>query len=101
MEKTFTYKTLEESVFGKCETGFNYEVKHEELLEAVVDCVYDDFFRCKSELSYNVEFVLSVKKGLKDFIIDTDNLKDLVDKYEYDLKEYFEAEAFEYYKYRG
>lgn len=76
---------------------FEYEVEDDELLEAVVDLVYEDYFS-KINIADNCEYVFAVKKGIKKLINDYDNLDEYVEEYDSELKDYFEKEAKEYYE---
>ena len=76
---------------------FEYEVDDEELLDAVTDFIYDDYFS-KTNIADNCEYVFAVKKGIKKLINDYDNLDEYVEEYDSELKDYFEAEAKEYYE---
>lgn len=99
MSKTFRYfKKTGEIRDRDCEWDgdegywFEYEVEDDELLEAVVDLVYEDYFM-KTELADRCDYAVAVKSGLKKFIEDNDNLDELVEDYEEELKDYFEEEA--------
>ena len=99
MSKTFEYfkKTGElRDMLGEWDGDegfeFEYEVEDDELLDAVVDLVYEDYFM-KTELADRCDYAVAVKRGLKKFIEDNDNLDELVEDYEDELKEYFEEEA--------
>lgn len=108
MERTFTYKFETKGYYlentDEYEYDYNeyeYTANNEELYEAVVYCIYNQYFRCKSEISYTVGFCSAVKQGLYEFIKDNDNLEQLVEDYESELKEYFRDDAYEEYKNRG
>lgn len=103
MKKSFTYGKIVKSVYLEYSDEnedfveeFEYEVDHKQLLEAVVDLVYEEYFM-ESKLADRCDYSYSVKKSLREFIIDNDNLEELVERYEYELKNYFEEEAFEMY----
>ncbi|MBR2870609.1 MAG: hypothetical protein IKB98_04455 [Clostridia bacterium] len=87
--KTFTYTKITSS---HCDEDYGYEfdytVEREDLLDAVVDIVFNEYFKGCDE---------AVKKGLKRFIYVCDIEDELIDYYEFtgDLKEYFRQEAFE------
>lgn len=87
--KTFTYTKITSS-HGDEEYGyeFEFEVSREKLVKAVVDIVFNEYFKDCGE---------AVKKGLKRFIYVCDIEDELIDYYEFtgDLKEYFRDEAFE------
>ena len=86
--KTFTYTKITSS-HGDEDYGyeFDYEVEREDLLDAVVDIVYRQYFLdC---------LWVAVKNNIKRFISDTDILDALVEYYEDDLKDYFKEKAFE------
>lgn len=107
MSKTFTYEVEKarhyvekvDEYFCDCDQ-FDYEVEDDDLLDAVVDFVWADYYKNKSELSLTVNFEYEVKKGLKKLIRDIDSLDYLASQYEDELKEYFEDEALDYYKNR-
>ena len=90
MEKTFYY------VDEYQEKEFEYTVYENKLLDAVVDLVFEDYFT-KSILYGNCDYGKAVRKGIEDFITTYDLLEQLVEDYEYELKEYFEEDAFEEY----
>lgn len=99
MSKTFKYFKKTGEIRGRDGEwdgdegfGFEYEVEDEKLLEAVVDLVYEDYFM-KTELADRCDYSIAVKRGLKKFIEDNDNLDELVEDYEDELKDYFEEEA--------
>lgn len=95
MSKTFKYtkitKICGDEQFGE---EFEYEVSEEELLEAVACLVFENYFK-NTELCLRCDYVGDVRKALKRFINDNDNLEDLVEDYEDELKEMFEDEAFD------
>ena len=108
MKKTFTYKFetkanyLESSdEYDYDYEEFDYTVTNGELVYGVASCVFDQYFRCKSEASDYDSFCRSVMIGLREFIENIDNLEQLVEVYESELKEYFEDDAYEEYKNRG
>lgn len=104
MSKTFTYTKITEKVYleGTDEyeefgEDFEYEVDDEQLLDAVVDLVFDDYFR-KTELVDISNYGYEVRKGIRKFIEDDyDLFEKLVEDYEDRLKDYFEEEAMEDY----
>ena len=101
MEKTFKYYRTTHCYSNEYESydegyDFEYTVDESELLEAVVDLIYEDYFYDKdNELCWNVDYVTTVKKGIRSQINEEDSLADYVDHYEDDLKDYFEDEAME------
>lgn len=104
MSKTFKYYVTTKSEYSPeiDETveeteDFEYEVDDEELLDAVTDFIYDDYFS-NTDIADNCEYVFAVKKGIKKLINDYDNLDEYVEEYDSELKNYFEAEAKEYYE---
>lgn len=104
MSKVFTYeRTIESGLLEDSDEleefveEFEYEVDEENLLDAVIELVYEDYF-CKSKLSNNIEYRSSVKQGLRRFIEYLGNLDDLVEEYESDLKDIFEQEAMDSYE---
>lgn len=104
MSKTFTYEFVKKVVYleNSDETeeiidSFDYEVFDEELLYAVADFVYDNYFS-KTELADGCAYGSFVRKNIRRFIEDFDLLEMLVENYEDELKDYFEDEAMEYYK---
>ena len=105
MSKTFTYFKKTGEIYGRDgewdgDEGldFEYEVEDEDLLEGIAYCVFNEYFRNKSELSLEVGFCSAVKQGIYEFLKDFDDTKFLEDKYEDELKEYFEDKALDYYK---
>ena len=87
--KTFTYTKITSS-YGDEEYGedFIYEVDNERLREAIVDIVFNEYFKGCNK---------AVKKGLERFIYVHDIEDTLVDFYDFtgELKAYFKDEAFE------
>ena len=86
--KTFTYIKITSS-HGDEEYGydFDYTVESKDLLDAVVDIVYRQYFLdC---------LWVAIKDNIRRFISDTDILDALVEYYEDELKDHFRAEAFE------
>lgn len=76
---------------------FEFEPSDEDLLEEVVNCVYDDYLSCKTELSLNAEFVTAAKEFINNFITDFDLLDELAECYENELWGIFEEEALDFY----
>lgn len=97
MSKRFTYSKIRECVYLEnsdeydeiCEK-FEYEVEDNKIIEALASFVYKEYF-----LSTNNE---NVKDGLFGLIKEFDLIDNLFDYYLDELKEYFKAEAFEYYE---
>lgn len=105
MNKTFTYTKIDKVVYDEErddyeEYGveFEYEVDNTQLLDEVVDLVFDDYFSKNDDISGYVGRTVSVKDGIKKFIKDYDLLDKLVDDYEDILKEIFEQEALDSYE---
>jgi hypothetical protein len=106
MKKTFVYDRIIRSHYLSGTDEYEYEteefhhtVYEDDLLDAVIDIIYEQhFYDSDNELCWNVDFVTTVKQGIKKFIEDNDNLSELVDHYEDDLKDYFEESAKEYYE---
>lgn len=105
MSKTFTYT----KITGRTYCGysdeyeydgveFDYEVDKDQLLDEVVNLVFDDYFSKNEDISGFVGRTVSIKEGIRKFIEDYDLLDALVDDYEDWLKEIFEDEAMEYYE---
>ena len=67
-------------------TDFEYRVDDDELLDAVVDLIHEKYF----DKNMN-------KEQLRDFIESLDLLDILVDKYENDIKDYFQDIAIKSY----
>lgn len=96
MSKVFTYSKIIGRVYlegtdeyEEYDEEFEYEVDDDELLDAVADIVLGVYFNgCD----------VAIKEGLKAFIEDNGNLAELVEAYEYELKDMFEKEAFEFYE---
>ena len=97
--KTFIYKKVVNKVYSpiledyeeECENVY-YDASDAELLDAVVDLVYEDYFK-NTELADECVYSFIVKQALRKFIYDNDNLDKLVDDYENRLKDYFEEYA--------
>lgn len=108
MGKTFKYEFTTKRHYSKqidefiedC-VAYEYEPQDDELLEGVVVCVWEQYFRGQSDLSDRVDFCNVVTKGIEKFIEDNDLLDELVDLYEDELKEYFEETARENYDFYG
>lgn len=104
MSKKFVYTDVNERVYleGTDEyedfgEEFEYEVEDEELLKKIINIVYRDYFYYPG-IEDHPDYISAVKHGLKDFIRDNDNLDELVDDYENELRDLFMDEAFESYK---
>lgn len=97
MEKTFKYFRCTHAWADEVDGyDFEYTVDESELLDAVVDLIYEDYFYNKDfELCWNVDFITTVKRGIRKQIDTEDMLKEYVDRYEDELKDYFEEEAME------
>ena len=98
MSKTFTYtKVLTRAYDSKrddyeeygCE--FDYEVDNEDLLDAVVDLLIEEYFE-------SIDVTNNVRQKLRCMITDFDMLDEFADAYEDSLKEMFEEEALESYE---
>ena len=103
MSKTFTYtKIVKECYLENSDEfeyegiDFDYEIEDSDLIDAVSFLVYQDYFN-SGELSCEVRYVDKVNKGIRQFIEDNDLLEELVERYEDELKEYFEEDAMNYY----
>ena len=72
-----------------------YEVDDEQLLEALVEAVFEDYFRTNSDIYGYVSRTLSVKKGIRDFINDYGLIDELYDNYEDYIRDYFKGEVFD------
>lgn len=99
MEKTFNYFKKTGEIFdrdgewdGDEGYDFEYTVDEEDLLDAVSELLYDDFFT-KTTMTDGSSYFRCVSKGLKKLISDFGLLDMFADAYEEDLKEYFEEEA--------
>jgi hypothetical protein len=97
MSKTFNYTKVTEvgEVCGSNEEfgeKFDYEVSDNQLLEALVDIIWADYFRLvNSDICF-------LKEVIKKFIINEDLLETLVDRNEEYLHDYFESEALQWYR---
>ena len=91
----FTYTKITSS-HGDEEYGyeFDYTVEYEDLLDAVVDIVYRQYFLDCLWVA-NKDNIRRFISDFKRFICDTDILDALVEYYEDELKDYFKDEAFE------
>ena len=85
MSKTFYYE--DEDV------EFEYEVNNRELLPAVAEMLFADYFLCIQGKEANM-----VLKGIKQMINELDLIDELADIYEESLKETFEDEAIDWYR---
>ena len=97
MSKKFTYTKITEvgEVCGSLEEygeEFEYEVSDNQLLEALVDIIWADYFRL---VDSDIRFL---KETIKKFIINEDLFETLVDRNEEYLQDYFEDDAFEWYE---
>lgn len=101
MNKTFTYTipvkrlytpNLED--YEEETVDIRYEVDEEQLLDAVVDLVFEDYFM-NTELVDKSNYGYAVRQGLRKFIGYSDQLEQLVKDYEDRLKDYFEEDAIE------
>lgn len=101
MSKTFTYTKITQKVYlantdeyEEFGDDFDYTVDDEDLLDAIVDFVFSDYFKDTELVDYS-DYERTVKNGLKEFINDNDILDQLVENYEDELYDYFRDEAFE------
>lgn len=97
--KTFTYQKVTNRVYSPILDDYVeetddicYNVDDKQLLSAVVDLVFEDYFM-NTELVDRCNYGSAVRNGLKKFIEDNDNLDQLVEDYEDRLKDYFEEDA--------
>ena len=97
MEKTFKYFRCTHAWADEVDGyDFEYTVDESDLLDAVVELIYEDYFYNKeNDYCYEVGFITTVKKGIRKQIEQEDTLQDYVERYEDELKEYFEEEAME------
>ena len=102
MGKAFSYfrKTREiyrDTTFGREWDGdegydFTYEPDEKDLKGAVVDLLYETYFK---EEGFNGNQRLAIKEALKNFTDDNNNWEELYEYFEDELKEMFEDEAME------
>lgn len=102
MSKVFRYEKIGRKVnlkdrYEEYGDEFGYKVEDNELLEEVVNVVFDDYFDDGSGVRYNVDIRKLIEKGIKNFVKDFGFLDDIVDAYEDCLKEIFREEAFDNY----
>lgn len=102
MGKVFNYTTTGRSFYDSLtdefvEEGrdFQYEVSWQDVKEALVNIIFNRFFRPVPTMMAKKENVKKCKAAIEKFIFDTDIEEYLVDAMEEDLKEYFEADAIE------
>ena len=70
---------------------FDYEVDNEDLFDAVVDLLIEDYFE-------SIDVTNNVRQKLRCMITDFDMLDEFADAYEDSLREMFEEEALENYE---
>lgn len=96
MAKTFIYtktnnqyylKESDEYEYDGIE--FEYKISDDEVLDAILDFIVDEYFP---------DFCEKLIDKIKTFIKDCDLLDDLFEIYKDQLKDYFEDDAFEYFK---
>jgi hypothetical protein len=102
---TFTYTKITERVYLESsdeyeEFGedFEYEPEEEDLQEAVIDLLFDFYFKKEVIDTFSVTQVIAIKKALKNFTDDNDNWEEMYRDFKDDLKSMFEQEAFEMYE---
>ena len=92
MAKTFTYYDVEDN-------EIHYTPEDNELLDAVVLFVFDDYFK-QIKNKGDIESYGIVKQGIRKFIDYNELLNFLVEDYESDLRDYFEVDARESEKHK-
>ena len=71
-----------------------YEANEEELVEALVDLHYDEWFNEKmKKVECPTTIRIKIKESLKEMISNDINLEKMVDWYREELKDYFEEKA--------
>ena len=102
MGKVFNYIRTGETYFDAVtdeyvEQGidFQYEVSWADVKDALVNIIFNRFFRPLPEMMDKKENIKNCKGAIIKFISDTDIEETLVETMEEDLKEYFEPDAFE------
>ena len=100
MSKTFTYKkVISERYNSKTDeyeeeiVEVEYEVEDAELLDAIVDFIYEDYFKEGEIVGRN--YAWQVTQCLHNFIQDNNLFDKFFKEYEKDLKDAFESEALE------
>lgn len=93
MAKTFSYLDTNDK-------EVDYEVEDREIRVGIATLIYLDFFSDKKLVDY-ASFSEQVIESLVDFIDSKGLLDTLTKEYEFELKEYFREDAFEYDKQRG
>lgn len=96
MSKTFKYFKKTGEIYGPFgewdgDDGyyFNYEVDCEDLLDVIVDLIYIDYFETEATELLKEE----IKNSLSKMIKEKELFETLFNKYEEDLKDYYEQEA--------
>lgn len=103
MEKTYTYqfKTRQHYIASSDEYEYDYDeyeytVENGDLKDAIVDELFDTYFKEKEMFDTNQ--IIVIKKALRNLTDDNDNWEDLAEDFEDELKECFKDDAYEEYK---
>ena len=108
MEKTFTYEfeTKGYYISGSDEYEYDYDeyeytVEDYDLKDAIVDELLDCYFKKEEIILFSADQIFAIRKSLKAYTDDNDNWEQLLEDFEYELKERFRDDAYEEYKERG
>lgn len=106
MEKTFTYEFETRGYFLENSDEYEYDYdkyeyapEYDALFYAIIECVYDTYFgKIEKENKWDYSTIRAIKKGLWTYTEDNNNIKQLANDFESELKEYFKEDAYQEYK---
>ena len=93
MERTYTYYTINDE-------EYKYTACGDELKDAIVEDLLYTYFNDNEIKSFSISQIVAIKKALKNLTDDNDNWEQLLEDFEYELKERFRDVAYEEYKNR-
>lgn len=100
MSKTFRYTRVISRAYDNCEEDgveFDYRVDNEELLPAIVNILFEDYYEGNRQISESKELTKSLKEGIRKMVNDNELIDTFADIYEDWLKEVFRNDAMDWF----
>ena len=100
MSKTFRYTRVTSRAYDNCEEDgveFDYRVDNEELLPAIVNILFEDYYEDNHQIIESKELTEAVKEGIRKMVKDNELIDTFADIYEDWLKEVFRNDAMDWF----